>query len=144
MRIISNKKYGELVKFEKLYYKTQGELDTINIAFKRTQERNARETLEYANAFEQKNIEIEELKKECEKLNLLLRKANGSKGGLKTKIIAIEKELELTKHKLEESMTNKYLIRKIPKGREKSTIKMHVKDHSVESRIAKRMYEENK
>lgn len=120
MRILSNKKYGDLVEFENLYYKTQKELDTMHIAFKRAQERNTRETLEYANALEQKNIE------------------------LKAKLITIEKELELTKHKLEESMTDKYLIKKIPKGREKSTIKMHVKDHSVESRIAKRMYEENK
>ena len=144
MRILSNKKYGDLVEFENLYYKTQKELDAMHIAFKRAQERNARETLEYANALEQKNIEIAELKNKCEKLNSLLRKANGSKGGLKAKLITIEKELELTKHKLEESMTDKYLIKKIPKGREKSTIKMHVKDHSVESRIAKRMYEENK
>ena len=43
MRILSNKKYGDLVEFENLYYKTQKELDTMRIAFKRAQERNARE-----------------------------------------------------------------------------------------------------
>lgn len=149
MKILSNKKYGELVEINDLYIETQQryknvqeELNTMHIAFKRAQEANGRNTLEYANALDEKNKEIKKLKNEIHSLA-------GAKGGtakyinrLHKTIQELQQKLLETQKQLEESMTDKYLIKKLPKDKTKSKVKMQVKSNSVESKIIKKLREE--
>lgn len=65
----------------------------------------------------------------CEKIKRL----QNAKGGyvkqnnkLKNQVMELEKEVEDLKAKLEESMSNKYLVKKVPSGRKPNTIKTKV------------------
>lgn len=86
------------------------------------------------------------------------RKAAGKVGGLTA---SLNKEKEKTEHlledkvnlentikdlkiKLEESMSDKYLVRKIPSGRKPKSQTMKTKNCSVPSTIARNMFERNK
>ena len=79
MRILSNKKYGDLVEFENLYYKTQKKLDTMHIAFKRAQERSARfNMLSYLNSIGKTKNENKRLRRQIKTLKELLKEANSN------------------------------------------------------------------
>lgn len=86
------------------------------------------------------------------------KKAVGKVGGLTA---SLNKEKEKTEHlledkanlentikdlktKLEESMSDKYLVRKIPSGRKPKSQTMKTKNCSVPSTIARNMFERNK
>lgn len=84
---------------------------------------------------------INEYGNEISKLNILVRKLRGSKGGYTAKINKQAKEIEELKKKLEESMTDKYLVRKLKPQKAPKTQITHIKSNAKTSRIIKKMYE---
>lgn len=89
-----------------------------------------------------------------EKLNLAesaRRKSAGKAGGLTAKLNSekkenekLKEEVEELKDKLAESMTDKYLVKKIPSGRKPKTQTMKLKSCTVQSNIARKMFERGK
>ncbi|MBQ9607825.1 MAG: hypothetical protein IJV15_00100 [Lachnospiraceae bacterium] len=90
---------------------------------------------------------LEQLKiKESER-----RKSAGKAGGLTAKLNSekkenekLKEEVEELKDKLAESMTDKYLVKKIPSGRRPRTQVMKLKSCTVQSNIARKMFERGK
>ena len=79
------------------------------------------------------------------------RKNAGKAGGLqkslnqeKDKTEKLKEEVKELKDKLAESMTDKYLVKKIPSGRRPKTQVMKIKSCTVQSNIAKKMFERGK
>lgn len=77
--------------------------------------------------------EIENLKKENKKLT-------GAKGGHTKEINKLKKKVEELELKLKESMTDKYLVKKIPSGRRPKSQPMKVKDCSRISNISRNVF----
>lgn len=80
----------------------------------------------------QENI-IDEQASENYDLNKKIKQEQGAKGGLTKKnnnlnkqVLELQKEVEDLKKKLEESMTDKYLVKKIPSGKKPNTLKTKV------------------
>ena len=113
---------------------------------------------ELAEIIEQDNEQMEEYKKEIIELNKKLeakelqrRKLACKIGGLntganktqkelgeaKTKIQEMKQEIKELKNKLAESMTDKYLVKKIPSGRTPKPEKMRIKSNAKQSKIIK-------
>ena len=93
----------------------------------------------------------EEYKKYINKLtdlldekNAIIRKINGAKGGLTAENNKLKKSVEELTKKLEESMSDKYRVRKIPSGRRPKAAPMRIKINAVQSKIVKKVYEEAK
>ena len=72
-----------------------------------------------------------------------IRKLNSSKGGLTTKNNKLKKLVEELTKKLEESMTDKYIIKKVPAGKRPKGEPIRIKSHAVQSRIVKQMHRED-
>lgn len=89
---------------------------------------------------EQKRI-INAYASEIGKMSVLVKKLKGSKGGFTARINKLTKENEELRKKLEESMSDKYLVKKLRPQRTPKTIRTHVKNSAVNSRIVKKMYE---
>lgn len=79
---------------------------------------------------------VEEREEAIKKLKKDKMELTSSKGGYIAKISSLTNELEETKKQLEESMTDKYLVRKIPSGRtpKKQTVRSNTKNISSQSR----------
>lgn len=77
---------------------------------------------------------IENLKKEHKK------QLDGAKGGYTARINKLEKQVEELDFKLKESMTDKYLVKKIPSGRKPKGQPMKVKDCSRISNISRKVF----
>ena len=71
-------------------------------------------------------------------------KINGAKGGLTAENNKLKKSVEELTKKLEESMSDKYRVRKIPSGRRPKAAPMRIKSNAVQSKIVKKVYEEAK
>ena len=110
-----------------------------------------KEKLELREQLEEREKEITKLNEKIESKELQRRKLACKIGGLNTSANKTQKELEQTqkenkemkeeikdlKNKLEESMTDKYLIKKIPSGRTPKPEKMRIKSHAKQSKIIK-------
>ena len=77
------------------------------------------------------------LRKENDELKAQIKKINGQKGILTRKVNSLTKELEETKKQLEESMSDKFMVKKLPSGRKPKGQKMGVKSNSKESNAIK-------
>ena len=91
---------------------------------------------------------IEELTSENYDLHKKIKQEQGAKGGLtkknnklKKEVLELQKEIENLKAKLEESMTDKYLVKKIPSGKTPNTIKTKV-SAPMKASVRKYMKEE--
>lgn len=78
---------------------------------------------------------------EIGKLSVLVRKLKGSKGGFTARINKLTKENEELKKKLEESMSDKYLVKKLRPQRTPKTQKMHLTGNAKTSSIIKKVFE---
>lgn len=110
---------------------------------------------ELAETIEQDNEQMEEYKKEIIELNKKLeakelqrRKLACKIGGLSTGANKTQNELKEAKdkikdleNKLAESMTDKYLVKKIPSGRTPKPERMRIKSHAKQSKIIKEIIE---
>lgn len=77
-------------------------------------------------------------------LKTTIRKNNGAKGGLVAENNKLRKQNAELKQKLEESMSDKYRVKKIPSGRRPKGEPMRIKSNAVQSRIVKKVYEDAK
>ena len=90
------------------------------------------------------NSKLKDLKLDVDKVKEELRKVNGAKGGLvkennKLKSIIENKDNEIAdlKAKISDLQSDRYLIKKIPTGRTKSTLKTEITSSSKESNVIK-------
>ena len=88
-----------------------------------------------------RRIKIEMLEQDNQLLKEKIKELNGSKGGLTKQVNALTKELEETKKQLAESMTNKYLVRKV-RSTKPPRQRMSYKTSSKQSNIIKNIKEE--
>lgn len=149
MKILTNKKYNELTENLDLYKK-------IVYAKDITIEKNNKKILKLSGKNDELIDKIIELtndknfyKRKCESINKELINTKKAKGGYNKQINQLHKvidnlkiELEETNQKLEESMTDKYLVKKIPSGKRPKTIFTKINNSSVQSNIVKNMYKE--
>ena len=77
------------------------------------------------------------LRKENDELKAQIKKINGQKGILTRKVNALTKELEETKKQLEESMSDKFMVKKLPSGRKPKGQTAKIKSNSKESNAIK-------
>ena len=106
------------------------------------------ENKELTEKIEEYQKEITELNKKLEAKELQRRKLACKIGGLSTGANKTQKELKEAKdkikdleNKLAESMTDKYLIKKIPSGRTPKPERMRIKSHAKQSKIIKEIIE---
>lgn len=78
-------------------------------------------------------VTIEELKEKQKKLL-------GAKGGYTKEINKLKKQVEELDFKLKESMTGKYVLKKIPSGRKPKSQTMKIKDCSRISNISRKVF----
>lgn len=106
------------------------------------------ENKELTEIIEEYQKEIIELNKKLEAKELQRRKLACKIGGLSTGANKTQNELKEAKdkikdleNKLAESMTDKYLVKKIPSGRTPKPERMRIKSHSKQSKIIKEIIE---
>ena len=130
MKILSNKTY-------------QGMVDAYNGLL----EENNKLDKKYKNTCEQYQTVCDELT--SEKMNLEqeilnLKEENkkllGAKGGYTKEINKLKKQVEELDFKLKESMTGKYVLKKIPSGRKPKSQTMKIKDCSRISNISRKVF----
>ena len=106
------------------------------------------ENKELTEKIEEYQKEITELNKKLEAKELQRRKLACKIGGLSTGANKTQNELKEAKdkikyleNKLAESMTDKYLVKKIPSGRTPKPERMRIKSHAKQSKIIKEIIE---
>ena len=123
MKILSNKTY-------------QGMVDAYNGLL----EENA--CLKQENKDNKEYYEIVKLnyKTDIEELERQNKKLLGAKGGYTKEINKLKKQVEELDFKLKESMTGKYVLKKIPSGRKPKSQTMKIKDCSRISNISRKVF----
>ena len=106
------------------------------------------ENKELTEIIEEYQKEITELNKKLEAKELQRRKLACKIGGLSTGANKTQNDLKEAKdkikdleNKLAESMTDKYLVKKIPSGRTPKPERMRIKSHAKQSKIIKEIIE---
>lgn len=142
MKIISNKTWREL---NSIISKFNNEI----VDLKEKLEKKQSEIKEMMGALQERQSKITdlEMKLGLYQANLkadenVIKELNSAKGGFTKRINQLTRELEETKKKLAESMTNKYLVKKIPMGRLPKGQVMKMKSHAKQDKIIKKVYED--
>lgn len=127
IRIITNSKYEEMSETIREYS---------------SQISNLKQELEYLKFdYEVVKGKTELLKANNTALNNEIKSLKGAKGGYTKQINKLKAALEETQKKLEESMTDKYLVKKIPMGKLPKGQVMQMKSHAKQDKIIKKVYE---
>ena len=84
-----------------------------------------------------KNMQLEDENMQLKEEN---KKLLGAKGGYTKEINKLKKQVEELDFKLKESMTDKYLVKKIPSGRKPKSQTMKLKDCSRISNISRKVF----
>lgn len=145
MKILSNKTYREMVEEirdleHKLYNK---ERSNAKLAIQRDELSQELETKigEFKTKIascKNKNMQLEEENRQLkEEKHILL----GAKGGYVKEINKLKKQVEELEEKLKESMTDKYLVKKLPAGRRPKGPAMKLTSHAVVSKITRKMHD---
>ena len=79
-------------------------------------------------------------KTDIEELERQNKKLLGAKGGYVKEINKLKKQVEELDFKLKESMTGKYVLKKIPSGRKPKSQTMKIKDCSRISNISRKVF----
>ncbi len=87
-----------------------------------------------------KNMQLEEENKQLKEEN---KKIKGAKGGFVKEINKLKRQIEELEEKLKDSMTDKYLIKKLPAGRKPKSQTMKLTSHTVVSNITRKMHNNN-
>ena len=142
MKIISNKTWEELnniiskfnneiVDLKEQLENKQSEIDNMLGAL---QEKQSKITdLEMKLGLYQANLKADEN---------VIKELNSAKGGFTKRINQLTRELEETKKKLAESMTDKYLRKRVPMGRLPKGQVMKMKSHAKQDKIIQKVYED--
>lgn len=154
MKIISNKKWEEYLAVQKLndkYEKKIEELKEENKQIPKLSEELKKIEKSNSEMFAELQKNQDEIIKLNTKLGLyesnlqanenIIKSLKGAKGGFTKQINKLTRELEETKKKLEESMTDKYLVKKIPMGKLPKTQTMKLKSHAKQDKIIQKVYE---
>lgn len=138
IRIITNKRYKEMRdiirEFSSQLSELKIEYDDLRDSFK-----IYRECKEYDIA--RLNGDINNLKDELEELKAENKSLKAAKGGYIVQMNKLKKDLEETQKKLEESMTDKYLVKKVPMGKLPKGQVMKMKSHAKQDKIIQKIYE---
>lgn len=141
MKIISNKAWkqlnniiskfnNEIVDLKEQLENKQSEIDNMLGAL---QERQSKITdLEMKLGLYQANLKADEN---------IIKELNSAKGGFTKRINQLTRELEETKKKLEESLSDAYLRVKVPMGKLPKGQVMKMKSHAKQDKIIKKIYE---
>lgn len=129
MKILRNKTYqgmvDEKVKLERIIFDLSNAVDNCH-------------TIIYNDS-----KETEKLKSAIKKLQEEKKVLSGAKGGYVKEINKLKKQVEELKIKLEESMSGKYVLKKIPSGRRPKSQPMKLKDCSRISNISRKVFGKN-
>lgn len=91
---------------------------------------------------EEMHFKIEDYKKQIKSLKNAKGGYASKSSKLKKEKEELEKQIAELNEKLAESMTDKYLVRKIKSGKTANTLKTKVRSSSVQSNIVKNLYKE--
>lgn len=142
MKIISNKAWkqlnniiskfnNEIVDLKEQLENKQSEIDNMLGAL---QERQSKITdLEMKLGLYQANLKADEN---------IIKELNSAKGGFTKRINQLTRELEETKKKLEESLSDAYLRVKVPMGKLPKGQVMKMKSHAKQDKIIKKIYDD--
>lgn len=142
MKIISNKAWkqlnniiskfnNEIVDLKEQLENKQSEIDNMLGAL---QEKQSKITdLEMKLGLYQANLKADEN---------VIKELNSAKGGFTKQINKLNKELEETKKKLEESLSDAYLRVKVPMGKLPKGQVMKMKSHAKQDKIIKKIYDD--
>lgn len=83
---------------------------------------------------------IEDMHYKIKELRDELRKVKNGRGGYTKEINKLKKANAELEQKLADSMTDKYLVKKIRPGKKPNTLKMAVRNSQVQSNIVKNLY----
>lgn len=100
-----------------------------------------KEIIELNKKLESKELQRRKLACKIGGLNTSSNKTLKELGEAKTKIKTMEQEIKDLKNKLAESMTDKYIVKKIPSGRTPKPERMRIKSHAKQSKIIKEIME---
>lgn len=149
MKILTNKKYNELIDSIEICHQVINAKETTII---KANDRNKELLNKYtrlennfeiiAKAYIIKFDEWLNVKKELTNIKKAKGGYNKQINRLQDKVNRLQNELEETNQKLKESMTDKYLVKKIPSGKRPKTIFTKINNSSVQSNIVKNMYKE--
>ena len=138
IRIITNSKYVEMWETIRRYGKEISSLkedyDDLWISYSKVFKCKDDEIARL-------NKEINDLKDELEKLKAENKSLKAAKGGYVVQMNKLKKDLEETQKKLEESMTDKYLIKRVPMGKLPKSQVMKMKSHAKQDKIIQKIYE---
>lgn len=130
MKILRNKTYQRMV-------------DTYNGLLKEKEQVERDYTIsceEYNKLLDEAESEQRELMQEIFILKEEKKKILGAKGGYVKEINKLKKQVEELEFKLKESMTDKYLVKKIKPGRTPKGPQMKLKDCSRVSNISRKVF----
>lgn len=142
MKIIRNKTWkqlnniiskfnNEIVDLKEQLENKQSEIDNMLGAL---QERQSKITdLEMKLGLYQANLKADEN---------IIKELNSAKGGFTKRINQLTRELEETKKKLEESLSDAYLRVKVPMGKLPKGQVMKMKSHAKQDKIIKKIYDD--
>lgn len=123
-------------------------LTSNNVKLRKQNTEIKNENKELTEIIEEYKKETIELNKKLEAKELQRRKLACKIGGLSTGANKTQNELKEAKdkikdleNKLAESMTDKYLVKKIPSGRTPKPERMRIKSHAKQSKIIKEIIE---
>lgn len=140
MKILRNKTYQGMVDKEvalteerNLYYKKTCEYGEKIKELKNERETMLKDLCKYEDIIHK--LKVNESVLEEEKHKLL-----GAKGGYTKEINKLKKQVEELTFKLKESMTDKYLVKRIPSGRRPKGPAMKLTSHAVVSSITRKMF----
>ena len=141
MKILRNKTYQGMVDKE---FKLRLENDKL-IKIKETNESVINNLRNSMKEYEQiiNNLKMDIKRSNYEMVNITKdykKQLNGAKGGYVKEINKLKKQVEELTFKLEESMTDKYLVKKIKPGRTPKGPQMKLKDCSRISNISRKVF----
>lgn len=152
MKILSNKKYKEMSE----------NLKDLNNQVSILKEDYDDLWISYSQVFKSKDDEIAKLNNKIDtanginkmreemiadlvatidKLKAENKSLKSAKGGYARVMNKLKKNLEETQKKLEESMTDKYLVKKVPMGKLPKGQVMKMKSHAKQDKIIQKIYE---
>lgn len=148
MKILSNKKYIEMRETIREYSKQinslKYDLDNLKTAHYDLYESYNGEV----NKLEDKTEETKKLIAEnrilsntIDELKAENKSLKAAKGGYASVMSKLKKDLEETQKKLEESMTDKYLVKRVPMGKLPKSQVMKMKSHAKQDKIIQKIYE---
>lgn len=152
IRIITNSKYVEMWETIRRYGKElstlKEEYDDLRDSYKIYRECKEEEIMILKDDLENTKIvlkdkenKLEDKTNELEKLKAENKSLKAAKGGYVVQMNKLKKDLEETQKKLEESMTDKYLVKRVPMGKLPKSQVMKMKSHAKQDKIIQKIYE---